>query len=415
MIDLAVLPASLDLTIATPAAVPDPDPTFDLRELRTLAQPGMRVVIAFTDATRACPDELLVGALLRELRACGVGRDAITLLCAVGLHRPSTRAERLAKLGAAICAEYAIVDHDASDPTQLVDLGEVNDIPVVVNRRCVEADLLLATGVVEPHQYAGFSGGSKTVAIGCGGAATIAATHGIAMLDRPGVALGSVAGNPFQQFVRAAGARVGLRFVVNTLLDARAVPVRVLAGAPDEVHDALMATARLACEVRVARPAQLVIADASGPKGVNLYQASRAASYLALCEGSALLPGAPIVLIAPIPEGAGDGAGEQAFLRLLSGSAPQVLIDQLRRDGFPGGGQRAFIMAQVLVRHPLIVVGAAHPDVVRACHMIPANTLDQGLAIAEHLARQAFGIAPGAQIAALLVPRPLQTLVRLGA
>ena len=145
------------------------------RRLSDIARPGMCVTIAFTDATRACPDELLIGYLFNELGALGISASDITLLCATGLHRPMTAAERIAKLGVDLAGRARIVDHRALDPDALMTLGEIDGLPVVVNRLCVETNLLIATGVVEPHQYAGYSGGAKTVVIGCGGEATTGA------------------------------------------------------------------------------------------------------------------------------------------------------------------------------------------------------------------------------------------------
>ncbi|MCS6940902.1 MAG: lactate racemase domain-containing protein [Roseiflexus sp.] len=384
------------------------------QRLASLARPGMRVTIAFTDATRACPDERLVGSLLNELEQCGVAPDDITLICATGLHRPSTPAERLAKLGAAIVARYRIIDHNALNPGDLVDLGTIDGIPLVINRHCLETDLLLATGVVEPHQYAGYSGGAKTVVIGCGGEATISATHGPAMLDHPGTRLGAIEGNPFQAFVRAGGERAGLRYVVNTILSETGEPLLIAAGPPALVHDYLVAQARTIYEAPVTQPVHVARAGVAGPKAVNLYQASRAATYLALAEHTPLLPGAPILLPAPIPEGAGEGAGERRFFDALSNAAsPQQLLEDLRRTGFPAGAQRAYILAQVLVRHPIIVVGAQHPDIVRACHMHAVPDMAAGVALADRLARAAFNLAPDAPLEFLDVPHALLTLPRL--
>lgn len=397
-----------------PEAPQDATQVIGEQRLADLAHPGMRVTIAFTDATRACPDERLVGDLLGELEQCGVAPDDITLICANGLHRPSTSAERLAKLGAAIVSRYRIIDHNALDPGGLIDLGNVNGIPLVVNRHCIETDLLLATGVVEPHQYAGYSGGAKTVVIGCGGEATISATHGPAMLDHPGTRLGAINGNPFQAFVRAGGERAGLRYVINTILDETGAPIVIAAGPPALVHDYLVAQARTIYEVPVAQPVHIARAGVDGPKAVNLYQASRAATYLALAENTPLLPGAPILLPAPIPEGAGEGAGERRFFDALSkATSPQQLLDDLRRTGFPAGAQRAYILAQVLVRHPIIVVGAQHPDVVRACHMHAVPDMAAGIALADRLARETFNLASDAPIEFLDVPHALLTLPRL--
>ncbi|MDB5033430.1 MAG: hypothetical protein JWQ98_671 [Chlorobi bacterium] len=385
------------------------------RRLGDIARPGMRVVIAFTDATRFSPDRLLMGALLSELIALGIDHDHITLLCATGLHRPMTAAERVAKLGDEIVGTMRIVDHDALDREHLTRLGEIRGLPVVVNALCAEADLLLATGVVEPHQYAGYSGGSKTIVIGCGGEATIQATHGAGMLDRPGTRLGAVDGNPFQEFVRDAGRMVGLDYVVNVLLDDDGAIIAAAAGDPDAVHDHLIAAGRGEYEIEIDRPAHIVIAGVNPAKATNLYQASRAATYLALSDGSPLLPGAPIILPAAIPEGAGDGLGERRFFEILaSATSPTSLLSDLRAHGFPAGAQRAYILAQVLEGHPVIVVGAEHPDVVEACHMLAMPDLERGLALAEELARARFGIIAPRPLELLIVHNALVTLPRVG-
>lgn len=384
------------------------------RALRDVARAGMRVTIAFTDATRACPDVLLIGRLLRELLALGIQRDDITLLCATGLHRPMTPAERIAKLGAELAAHPRIADHNALDAAGLVDLGAVDGVPVVVNRLCVETDLLIATGVVEPHQYAGYSGGAKTAVIGCGGEATIQATHSAAMLDHPGTRLGAIEGNPFQQFVRRAGQRIGLAVVVNVLLTDTEQIIAAAAGEPIAVHDYLVQQARSMVEVRVKQPAHIAVAGVPAPKAANLYQASRAATYLALAHNTPLLPGAPIILPAAIPEGAGQGTGEQRFYDILSRAAsPTQVVETLRETGFPAGAQRAYILAQVLRQHPIIVVGALHPQVARACHMLTAGDMPAALALAEDIARAQFNLPAPRPLDILVVPDALLTLPSL--
>lgn len=387
--------------------------------LDTIARPGMRAVIAFTDATRHSPDEMLVGWLLRELARCGISADDVTLLCATGLHRPITSAECEIKLGRDLAGRLRIVNHNALHSAGLAGLGAIDiegvgTVPVVTNRFCLEADLLLATGVVEPHQYAGYSGGAKTVVIGCGGEATIQATHGPAMLDHPGTRLGAVDGNPFQEVMRRAGEMIGLDYVINVLLDENGAILASAAGAPRDVHDYLIGLGRSALEVPVERPAHIAIAGVSPAKASNLYQASRAATYLALADRTPLLPGAPIILPAAIPEGAGEGTGERRFHEILAGaSSPESLMLELRRTGFPAGAQRAYILAAVLARHPVIVAGAERPDIVRACHMYSVPDLDTALALAERLARERFGIPAPAPLDLLEVPNALIMLPKL--
>ena len=406
-------PQVVESNFPNPVADWTPTPVGEKR-LSDIVKPGMRVTIAFTDATRACPDELLISQLFRELGDLGVNLPDITLVCATGLHRPMTADERVAKLGAALAGRARIVDHRAQDPEAFVRLGEVDGLPVVVDRQCVDTDVLIATGVVEPHQYAGYSGGAKTVVIGCGGEATIQATHSAALLDQPGTRLGAIRNNPFQQFVRRAGEMIGLKHVVNVVLDDAGRIITAAEGEPTAVHDYLVEQARAIYEARVYRPAHLALAGVPAPKAANLYQASRAATYLAMADHTPLLPGAPILLPAAIPEGAGQGAGEQRFYDTLSrAESPASLVDDLRRNGFPAGAQRAYILGQVLMRHPVIVVGAEHPEVVRACHMLAADDIQAGMALAENLARVQFSMEHDEPLNFLIVPDALLTLPRL--
>ena len=181
--------------------------------LRELAKPGNRACIVFTDITRASPDHLLVPALLKELEKAGVKDEDITLLCGIGMHRSSTQEEKVTKLGADIVARYRVIDNEPQNPSALVDLGVTpGGVPVLLHRAAVETDLLIATGIVEPHQYAGYSGGRKTVAVGAAGEALIAHTHGPAFVDHPGTRLGQIEGNPFHEAMTEAARRAKIAF-----------------------------------------------------------------------------------------------------------------------------------------------------------------------------------------------------------
>ncbi len=354
------------------------------------AHPGMRITIAFTDSTRHSPDHLMVGWLLHRLHSRGVDDSNVTLLCATGLHRPMTYQERVAKLGRDLVERLTIIDHDAVGSDRLVHVGEVDGIPVVVNRACVECDLLLATGVVEPHQYTGYSGGAKTIVIGCGGEEVIAGTHSVSMIDREGVTIGSIAANPFQAFLRRAGELIGIDAIVNVVLDGAGGILDGAAGNPIRVHDDLIARARATREVTVDRPMNMAVIGVPQGKGANIYQASRAATYAALAERSPLIDGAPIILLADVPEGVGSGLGEKRFGELLAGEESlDVLLNRFRHDGFPAGGQRAYIVARVLRDHPIIIVGRGDPDAIRSCRMIPAARLKEGVDIGVKLIRDA--------------------------
>lgn len=352
--------------------------------LREIARQGDRVCIVFTDVTRACPDHLLVPPLLTELKAGGVRDENITLLCGVGMHRPSTRGEKVAKLGEGVVSRYRVIDNEPQNPALLVDLGTTaGGVPVSVHRAIVESDLVITTGIVEPHQYAGYSGGRKSLAVGAAGEKLITHTHGPAFVDHPGTRLGRIEGNPFQEAVAEAARRAGLRFILNVVLDDDKRILRVAAGNPDEAFHELVLFARSVYEVPIPQQYDIAIGGVGFPKDSNLYQASRAASYLFFGPTCVVRPGGYFIIPARCEEGAGSGVGERRFLSAMR-DAPDVqsVLEDARRNGYPAGQQRAFVMAKVLEQARVIIVASAYPDIVSACKMIPAATMDEALQIA---------------------------------
>jgi lactate racemase len=372
--------------------------------LSKLAKPGNKVTIVFTDSTRACPDYILVPAILHELEIAGVRDEDITLLCAIGLHRPSTTEERAAKLGQAVVDRYRVIDSAPRDPKRVVDLGvSPHGVRMSVCRDAYEADLLIATGVVEPHQYAGYSGGRKTVAIGAAGEQTIEYTHGPQMLDHPGTRLGRLEGNPFHEAVTESAMRAGLRFILNVVLDDDKHVVAVRAGEPTAALNELVGIARGMFEVSIPHQFDVAIGGVGYPKDSNLYQASRGASYLFFAPTPVVRTGGYLVIPARAEEGAGEGVGEQRFLEAMR-AAPsmQAILDDARAHGYKPGAQRAFIMAKVLEAAKVIIVGSECPDIVRDLHMIPAADMTAAFTIIQQ--------DLGKNLDVLLVPHALLTL-----
>jgi len=372
--------------------------------LREMAKPGDTVCIAFTDITRASPDHLLVPALLKELEAAGVRDEDITLLCGIGMHRASTHEEKITKLGADVVARYRVIDNEPRNPEALVDLGVTpGGVPVTAHRAAVEADLLIATGIVEPHQYAGYSGGRKTLAVGAAGEGLIAHTHGPAFVDHPGTRLGRIEGNPFHEAVTEAARRAKLRFILNVVLDDDKRILKVAAGDTEAAFQELVAFAKSVYEVPIPHQYDVAIGGAGFPKDANLYQASRAPSYLFFAPTPVVRPGGFFIIPARCEEGAGDGVGEQRFLAAMR-DAPDVqfILDDARKNGYPPGQQRAFVMAKVLEKTQVIIVGSETPDIVKACKMIPAATMDEAFAIVQR--------ELGEELDVLIVPHALLTL-----
>src|SRR5437667_328938 len=236
------------------------------------------------------------------------------------------------------------------------------------------------------------------------GGPVITATHGMRFLEDPGVRLAKIEGNPFHETIREIARRAGLRFCLNVVTDDRERIVAVAAGDPDAVLADLAAKAAALYTRPIARQYDIVIAGVGHPKDTNLYQASRAATYLRFAPTPVVREGGAIVIPARLEEGAGEGPGEQRFLPALDrASSPAEVVEEARRH-FAGGEQRAVMVALTLQWCQVIVAASEAPEVVRLAKMRAAVDVEEGLDIAyEHIGRPA-------RASVLLVPRALHTL-----
>lgn len=327
--------------------------------------------MAVPDGTRAMD----VGAVLHAL-APRLGSRA-TAIVGLGLHRRMAGHE-LPR------SPIPLVQHD---PDDVVPTATIDGIPGAVARACAEAEVVLGVGVVELHQYAGFSGGHKAVAVGCGGRATIDALHHRDRVTAPGVALGRLAGNPFRDTIDALGRAARCTWCLLSAGE------RWVAGEPGAAL--AEAAAQLRCWIDVPRRYAQAVVRVRGPKAASFYQASRAYTYLALSDAPPLLPGAPIVLDAPCPESLGLGSGEIAFASILrSTPAPwSALLDGPAPSG--GGTQRAIMLALAMRRHPLVLAGLDDPRPF------------------ERLGIPVLATAPADAPGTLVVPSPFTALPRL--
>jgi nickel-dependent lactate racemase len=224
------------------------------------------------------------------------------------------------------------------------------------------------------------------------------------MVDHPGTRLGKIAGNPFRRAVDEAARRAGLRFIVNVVQDDDKRPVAVFAGEAEATFATCVEAARRVYEVPIPRRYDVAVAGVGYPKDVNLYQASRAVSYLFFAPTCVVKEGGVFILPASMPEGAGEGSGERNFFEKMRSAGDMAsLLDELRRSGYRPGAQRAFIMAKVLEKNPVIVVGSEKPEVVKQTKMIPAGTMDEAF-------RTAARIMGRRDLDVLIVPHALLTL-----
>jgi nickel-dependent lactate racemase len=376
--------------------------------LRDLARPQERITIVVPDATRACPTPALLDALWNELAPAGVRESNLTLLIGLGRHRVLSETE-VAALLAQWATRCPVEQASGEDVEHYRDLGSVpreitglaEDIPVRLHARALDCDLLLAIGLVEPHQLAGYSGGRKTVAIGCASAETIGRLHGPLVLEHAGTRLGTLDGNPLHAALEWIAERARLRFVINVAEDGDGRPLEIACGPPRDVLERLVQMAGPYVSSRVAPgPYDAIFAGVPPPKDVNLYQATRAQTYVAFAREPLVREGGWIISAAECVEGAGRGPGETEFLELMQdGKNPQDIVRRLRAGAYEAGGQRAFLVAKALLHHRLMMVGMQDPGIARRCHLVAARD-----------AREAMDVivpALGVEARVLVVPNAL--------
>lgn len=373
--------------------------------LRELARGARSVVVAIPDLSRACPNELIVSSLLTELDGAGVSSARVTVLIGCGLHRPTTDEEKHTLVGEP--AARVTVRDALAQRSPAVGLGTTSlGCPVRLHRKVAEADLVITVGILEPHLYGGYSGGVKGVAIGCAAEETILWTHRPSFISRPGVELCRLDDNPFQATLREIVAPVRLAFAVNVVMNERGEASALAAGDPVLVQAALAARFAPTWIVETQHRYDVIVAGVKAPKDKNLYQASRAATYIGLAARPALADGGLLLLCADLPLGPGDGPGELNFGRLLADAGdPSELVARGLRGPLGPGGQRAFVVARVLERFRLGVCGAADAGQLASLGIRPYRSIAEGLSAAR---------SPGAGRAPriLVVADALTTIVR---
>jgi nickel-dependent lactate racemase len=298
--------------------------------LAAKVKPGDKVVIAHSDITRATPNDRILPVILAELAEAGIARQDITLLNALGTHRQQTEAELRTMLGDAIVDNYRCLQHDAYDDSILVSLGQTSfGYPVRINRHFMEADVRILTGFIEPHFFAGFSGGPKGVLPALAGAESVLTNHGRDMIAHPQATWGVTAGNPIWEEMREVALRTNPTFLLNVTLNNRREITGVFAGDMLAAHAAGCAFVREQAMVKVAEPYDVVITTNSGyPLDQNLYQAVKGMS----AANQIVRDGGAIIVAAACADGL-PNHGLYAQLLAEAGS-PQGVLDMLARPGF---------------------------------------------------------------------------------
>jgi lactate racemase len=359
-------PALADPGAALRVALGDP---LGCAPLRDQVRDGDQVVISICDGTRAQPREVMLPAILDEIEQVAPSAR-VTLLVATGTHRGNTRDELVAMVGGAVLDRVRVVNHDARDDATLVDLGTAGaGVPLELNRSWVEADLRITTGFVEPHFFAGFSGGPKMVAPGLAGLRTVMTLHDATRIGDPLATWGPVKDNPVHRDIRACAAVCPPHLALDVLLDRDKSITHVYAGELFAMHDAACATAYELAMSPVPEPFDVVVTTGSGfPLDQNLYQAVKG---LAAAE-RIIRPGGTIVLAAACEDGLPDHG---SFAEVLAiGKSPEELLERICAPGYAVPDQwQVQVLARVLSKaRVLLVCDGLTDEEVRAAHLEPA-------------------------------------------
>jgi lactate racemase len=334
--------------------------------LRELVPRGARVAISVCDATRPQPRRPMLEALARELDG-RVRPEDVLVLIATGTHAPSTAEQRRELVGEEVLRRWRVVDHDARKKSTLKHFGTVAGVPVTLNREWLEADVRITTGFVEPHFFAGFSGGPKMVAPGLAALETVLELHSPARIADPRATFGVIEGNPVHDPVRAIAAATGVTFAVDVLIDDRHRITHAFGGPVLEMHAQACATAREVAMRTVDGPFDIVLTTNSGyPLDRNLYQ-----SVKGMAAGAEVVrDGGTIICAAECRDGLPE---EGAYARLLRGAstieqAGQNILDAGR--SIPDGWQ-VQVQARVQARARVLLHSRLPAEVARAAHVEP--------------------------------------------
>ncbi|MBR5379230.1 MAG: nickel-dependent lactate racemase [Clostridia bacterium] len=346
--------------------------------LSELARGKKRVAVIASDHTRPVPSRIIMPRLLREIRR-GNPDAEITILVATGCHRSTTPEELKEKFGPEIASRERIRVHDCDDENGLKLLGRLpSGGECRVNRIAAKADLLVAEGFIEPHFFAGFSGGRKSVLPGVASRESVLANHCSEFIAHPRARAGSLDGNPIHRDMVWAAEKAGLRFILNVVLNGEKRVIHAAAGDPFAAHEEGCSFLDKHCGVEPALADIVVTTNGGHPLDQNIYQAVKGMT----AAEATVKPGGVIVMLAR----SGDGHGGEAFCREMTASGDldalmQGILRRGRSETLPDQWQ-AQIFIRVLQRARVVYVSEADDALVKSLHMHPAHSLEEAMELA---------------------------------
>lgn len=349
--------------------------------LRTLAEGKRKIVIVTSDHTRAVPSKITLPLLLKEIRSGNPDAD-ITILIATGLHRPTTEEEQRRMFGDEIVDHEKIAINNAFDPEQFVELCVLPSGAVFqVNRLAAECDLLVTEGFVEPHFFAGFSGGRKSILPGICSERTVNENHSYKAVSHPRSNSGMLKDNPIHADMLCAAKAVNVQFIFNVALDGEKKIVAAWAGDLEQAHEAGVAFIRQWSQCPVVTGDIVITSNGGYPLDQNLYQSPKAMATAEACAGE---DGVIIMCCSCC-----DGMGGAHFGQLIQRGTPDEIdryLSSIPPEKTIPEQWCTQVCVRVLRKHPVILVTTfLNHDEVRKANMIPASTPDEALEIAYRL------------------------------
>lgn len=353
----------------------------DSPRLRTLAEGKRNIVIVTSDHTRAVPSKITLPLLLKEIRSGNPDAD-ITILIATGLHRPTTEEEQRRMFGDAIVDHEKIAINNAFAPEQFVELCTLPSGAVFqVNRLAAECDLLVTEGFVEPHFFAGFSGGRKSILPGICSERTVNENHSYKAVSHPRSNSGMLKDNPIHADMLCAAKAVNVQFIFNVALDGEKKIVAAWAGDLEKAHEAGVAFIRQWSQCPVVTGDIVITSNGGYPLDQNLYQSPKAMATAEACAGE---DGVIIMCCSCC-----DGMGGAHFGQLIQRGTPDEIdryLSSIPPEKTIPEQWCTQVCVRVLRKHPVILVTTfLNHDEVRKANMIPASTPDEALEIAYRL------------------------------
>ncbi len=349
--------------------------------LAELAKGKKNIVIIASDHTRPVPSKVIIPPMLRQIRE-GAPDANITILIATGCHRGTTKEELIDKFGPEIVAKENIYIHDCDESEKLRNIGTLpSGGQCEINTIALDADLLVAEGFIEPHFFAGYSGGRKSVLPGVAGRTTVLANHCSEFIASPYARTGILENNPIHQDMLWASKHANLQFIVNVVLNEDKEAICAVAGHPEQAHAEGVRFLEGLCGAK-ATPADVVISTNGGyPLDQNVYQAVKGMT----AAEATVKEGGVIIMLAK----SNDGIGGDHFYHQLADEPDirktmDLFLSRGRNETVPDQWQTQ-IMLRILMRAKVIYISEMEDKVVEQMHMVPAHSIDEALQIAGKL------------------------------